>query len=494
MFETELKFQVPPGQRAALQRAVATASAVTTRLQAVYADTPDRQLAAAGLALRLRKEGRVWVQTLKGRGDGLMQRLEHEVALPAQRGVPVLDAKRHAGTPLGQQLLALLAGGAPLQPVYRTDIRRLHRRVRHAGALVELACDRGHILAGERRLAVDEIEFELIRGPRAALIDLAQRWSGRFDLWWDCRSKSEQGYRLALGLLKVPALPAEPSALTPAMDPAQAFAHSLRRALQQLLPLAAEIASDRCPDSSQAEPEPLHQLRVALRRLRTMLRVFAAWAPDAQAARALQRDWGAPFAILGLARDADVMARTLAPALAAAGAPPVVAAAPRPGESPGDVVRAAAFTALLLRTLALCDAPPASASAPAADVSLKQAARVVMRPLWRRVRRDAADFATAGVAAQHRARKRAKQLRYALEALQPLLRHKAGERLLRALRRALEPLGELQDLAVADAALRSQVMVESRACLADLAARRQRALRQADRALQRLRAKSLVWR
>ena len=117
-----------------------------------------------------------------------------------------------------------------------------------------------------------------------------------------------------------------------------------------------------------------------------------------------------------------------------------------------------------------------------------------MRPLWRRARRDAADFATAGVAAQHRARKRAKQLRYALEALQPLLRHKAGERLLRALRRALEPLGELQDLAVADAALRSQVMVESRACLADLAARRQRALRQADRALQRLRAKSLVWR
>ena len=64
MFETELKFQVPPARREALQRAIATATARTTRLQAVYADTADHRLAANGLALRLRKEGRVWVQTL----------------------------------------------------------------------------------------------------------------------------------------------------------------------------------------------------------------------------------------------------------------------------------------------------------------------------------------------------------------------------------------------------------------------------------------------
>ena len=71
-----------------MRRAVATASARSTRLQAVYADTAQQHLAAAGLALRLRKEGRAWVQTLKGRGDGLATRLEHEVRLPPQRGVP----------------------------------------------------------------------------------------------------------------------------------------------------------------------------------------------------------------------------------------------------------------------------------------------------------------------------------------------------------------------------------------------------------------------
>ena len=125
--ETELKCQVPPDRRAALRRAVATATAQTTRLQAVYADTPDHRLAAAGLALRLRKEGLVWVQTLKGRGDGLMARLEHEVLLPPQRGTPALDPARHAGTVVGQRLLQLLADGTPLQQRYRTDMQRLLR-------------------------------------------------------------------------------------------------------------------------------------------------------------------------------------------------------------------------------------------------------------------------------------------------------------------------------------------------------------------------------
>ena len=80
MTETELKFQIPPRQAAAVARAVATQTARRIRLVAAYADTADRRLAAAGLALRLRREGRQWVQTLKGRGahEGVM--LLHVIA------------------------------------------------------------------------------------------------------------------------------------------------------------------------------------------------------------------------------------------------------------------------------------------------------------------------------------------------------------------------------------------------------------------------------
>ncbi len=245
--ETELKFQVPRGQRGALRAAVATASARTTRLQAVYADTAGSHLAAASLALRLRKEGRVWVQTLKGRGDGVASRFEHEVVLPRVQGMPglpglpgppTLDASLHDGTALAPVLQRALGTGGALLPVYRTDIQRLHRRLRFQGAVIELALDRGHLLAGDQHslvsLAVHEIEFELISGPAVALPALAAQWAARFGLWWDVRTKSERGFRLAHGLQTVPAI--KPAAVVAAGQP------PLQALLAQVLPNAAELA------------------------------------------------------------------------------------------------------------------------------------------------------------------------------------------------------------------------------------------------------------
>ena len=492
VIETELKFQVPAASRQVVLKALATTTAVTTRLQAVYADTPARDLATAGLALRLRKEGRVWKQTLKGRGDGLMQRLEHEVPLPVQPGEPALDVQRHAGTPVGDKLLALLqrlGDGAVLAPIYRTDIRRLHRRVRHGGALIELAYDRGHIIAGEHRVRVDELEFELVRGPSAALVGVAAQWSRRFGLWWDVRTKSERGYRLALGMEQMPAVKALPAALPAGSGPEAALAHMLATALSQALPNAAEIAS------GTATPEHLHQLRVALRRLRTALRVFADWAPDPGVALLLEADWRAPFGLLGAARDTDVIAQTLLPALAAAGAPALPPPAATHAVSPDDVVRGVVFTSLLLRTLALCAAPESGPTAQA-DKASKPDARAAVQPLWRQVRRAAPTFVQASVEDQHRLRKRIKRLRYALEAVQPLLKRQSIEAFLRALRRALGALGELNDLQVADVLYRQRAGAEPQAWFAVgyLAARRQAALDKSVAALARLTALKLAWR
>ena len=493
LFETELKFQVPPSQRAALERAVATATARTTRLQAVYADTADRRLAAAGLALRLRKEGRVWVQTLKGRGDGLMQRLEHEVRLPAKAGVPALDATRHAGSAVGQRLLALLADGAALQPIYRTDIRRLHRHLRHGGALIEVAYDRGQILAGGRCRDVNEIEFELQRGPGSALIEVSRRWASRHRLWWDVRTKSEIGHRLALDLEAVPATRAAAVKLPADAGTHRALAAWLAGALAQALPNAAEIAS------GGADPEHLHQLRLALRRLRSVLRVFPSWAVDPAAVLALEREWRAPFVQLGAARDQDVLGANLQPLLAAAlqeaGAPALQPLPPAAGPPPADVVRDPAFTDLLLRTLALCAPAPAPEQAAAAP-ALAQAARAAVRPLWRQVRRGAAAFEQADAEARHRLRKRIKRLRDAMVGAQALLKRKSALELQRRLARALKVLGELNDLQVAESHYREMADHHAQAWFAVgyLAARRTVALEQAASALMRLRKLHIVWR
>jgi triphosphatase len=447
--EIELKFQVPPPARERLRRALATASAQTVRLQAVYADTADQRLVAAGMALRLRQEGGTWVQTLKGRGDGLMTRLEHEVHLPAQRGTPALDPARHAGTPAGDALAALLADGAPLEPRYRTDIRRLWRRVRSGSATIEIAFDEGHIAAGPHRLPVCELELELVAGPPAALLALAGRWVERHGLWLDVRTKSERGHRLALGLHQVPAVLAEPINLTDGVSPGAAFAAMLQSALAQLLPNAAEVAA------GSGGAEALHQLRVAIRRLRTVLHLAGAWSGDAEAARALEARWREPFTRLGEARDADVLAGWLLPALAAAGAPPLRRPARHGAADPGAVVREPGFTQLVLQTLQAglaATARNASASAPLPD-----AAQALLKRAWRRLCADAAGFAAAAEADRHRTRKRLKRLRYITEFLLPLLPQRAARRALARMRRALDALGVYNDLLVAQDGLRQRV-------------------------------------
>lgn len=499
MFETELKFQVPAARWAALAKAVATQTAAKLRLQALYVETPGHDLAAAGLALRLRKEGRVWVQTLKGRGDGLLQRLEHEVRLPAQRGLPQVDPALHDGTPAGAALRKVLAAAkhGELKVLYRTDIQRITRRVRHGGAVVEVALDHGAIHAdGKPPLAVAEIEFELLSGPPQALALLAARWAARFDLWWDVRTKSERGFRLALGLRQVPATRARAQTLPvlagdePTLAPL--LAAMLDAALAHALPNLAELAGvvDVAPapapeqagssakagkeakteakSEKEAQPEwqapaavartsvateHLHQLRVALRRLRTALSLFGPWATDPTAAAALECRWRTVFTRLGAARDADVLAATWLPRLQVAGAPPLNFTGEAADMDVGPILRDAAVTVLLMDTLAFSLGQAQAAAAASAQqheaTATATAARAVLRRAWRHAWADAQQFGTAPLVQQHRARKRLKKLRYALEFTAPLLPARPLRQWLRALKRAAAALGEHNDLQTA---------------------------------------------
>jgi triphosphatase len=52
---------------------------------------------------------------------------------------------------------------------------------------------------------VDELEIELLSGTPAALATEAARWVERYGLWWDVRTKSERGHRLAQGQVRLPA-------------------------------------------------------------------------------------------------------------------------------------------------------------------------------------------------------------------------------------------------------------------------------------------------
>ena len=503
MTEIEIKLQVPAAARAAVEREVAAGSASRrVRLQALYFDTPDRRLAAAGCALRLRKEGRRWVQTLKTGSAHGVARGEHNVvrALPAGQA-PEPDLALHAGSPPGELLAALLEPGMALVALYRTDIWRRTRRARSRRGSVELAFDRGEIVAQGadgtlRRWPVCELEVELVGGSPLAVTEVAARWSARHGLWIDSRSKAERGDRLARGLGpgdRVPPVKAVPLRWRKAMTPATAWQALLENILAQALPNWSEFAA------GGPAADAVHQLRVALRRLRSAGRFVEGWPglpalPSGEAAAAL-------FRRLGALRDRDVLAlgpqAAIDAALAACGEPALPASPAAAAADWSDADRAAQGQVLLdLIAARLEPAAPADEAAAEPTPALRELAAQRLGDWHARLRKDARHFGALDDEARHRLRKRLKRLRYAVDFSAGLFPKESVKAYLARLGEAQDRLGEFNDLCVALAAYRPLAEQEPRAWFAVgwLAARRAEALAAADAALRRWRRAEPFWR
>ncbi len=208
------------------------------------------------------------------------------------------------------------------------------------------------------------------------------------------------------------------------------------------------------------EVEPVHQLRVATRRLRASLRLFAPVLPTAFVEWA-RREVAWLAAAIGGVRDLDVLglvvsdgAGRLDSELRGALGPLAVAIHDR---------RAAAHAALVVtldssRCRRLLDrlAAFAGSAAPARQRELLgEAAPALLRPLARDVLRAGRRLGDdSPPEALHRLRVRAKRLRYALETLRGL-EGKRLPKLLRRLERLQERLGDLQDATSATRWLRS---------------------------------------
>ncbi len=475
MQEIELKLQVPAAQRAAVSAAVAgPAPARPLRLQAAYFDTTGRALAQARFALRLRREGRTWVQTLKGAADDGLTRPEHNVPRGGGAPMPAIEPALHAGTAAGDRLLALLAaagggaGAAPLQALYRTDIRRRRRAliVRAPGrpqARVELAFDTGRIEAGAAGIDVCELEIELLAGSPLAVIETARRWLPRHGLWIDLRSKAERGDLLARGETLAPPAAAGGGGdaalrLTRSMSAAQAWQAVLRHCAGPVLRNASQIAS------GEHASEHVHQLRVGLRRLRSAVALFDVDAEDDDGApgrAALSEAAATLFRQLGAARDAAVMqgefAADLRAAMVAAGVADRApgAAPPEAGADPARSVRATASQFLMLDLLAaahLAPGAPAGADAgsdPDATTPLRTALAARLNRWHRQVLSDIGRFDELDDESRHRLRKRAKRLRYATEFCASLFGRRRVRRYLEALRALQEQLGAISDVLMA---------------------------------------------
>jgi len=531
MREIELKFQVPRDQRAAIDKAVSGAHAANRmRLQAAYFDTPSGALVGAGLALRLRKEGRRWVQTLKG---GLpdatgMTRAEHNVDVRASgASVPPIDPARHAGTAVGDRLLAALnETGEGLLQVMATDIWRRARTLRQPGGSVELAYDVGTIEAGpldaRRRTLVCELEIELKTGTPQVLLATARRWVARHGLWFDTRSKAELGNLLVRDATMAAARHAREVALERSMSPAAALDAVLVSCLEQISVNASQVAS------GVHSVEHVHQLRVGLRRLRTALRFFdgdeLADAIEASLRDALATEAATLFRQLGAARDQAAVAEPLlvelTGALAAVGLPgeaPRLPPAPS-SDDPATLVRQPGAQRLLLDLIARTEGVPALGRVPTpttlawaqaleqvtagdeADrptpVALREQVALRLDRWHRQVRRDAKRFDTLDDAGRHQLRKRIKRLRYASEFARSLFDDTKVRAYLKALRALQERLGAVNDVAVGISLYSAAAPSDARAlfALGWLASQRERSLAACLPELERFIEMRCFWR
>lgn len=500
--EIELKFLVPAASRAALLAEMARGSAAPQRLSlaAMYLDTSDRRLAMSGIAWRLRREGRRWVQALKAGGANALERFEHEVTRPDSSP----DASLHAGSPTGDKLVALLREahdeGTELGVRFQTEVRRTSRKLRTRGAVVEIAFDEGRLLSHGASQRIREIEFELVSGSATAMLALAERWRKRFGLIYDPRSKAARGDRLAEGSAYPPLRKSSRPDYPEEATATQAFGTVLDECLAQITHNGIGLIEG----DPALRGEHVHQLRVGIRRLRSALRSFAGLSPSPPAR--LVDGLRALFATLGHSRDRDVLDSGVAALLAEIGAPSLaVPASVATSPDPAEALRAGETQGLLLAWVAwrtaLAEQPPPTPEGPTSkpETATPQQAddvapafdRKAERRLRRWHRRIVADwnaFDELDDTGLHALRKRIKRQRYAVEFFAPVLRRRGIERYLKPLARVQDRMGALNDLFVARASYQALVATDPAAwfALGWLAARIADVRSRAKRALEKL--------
>jgi CHAD domain-containing protein len=430
-------------------------------LSSTYYDTSDHRLAAAAITLRYRSEpGRDGAWQLKLPHDGDRLELEYE------------GAARRVPAEVLELLTAHLRGRRPA-PVARLRTRRAGVLVRDGErAVAEVVTDAVDVFEGRRIVRrFDEIEVELVDGDAAAMRAIVRRLHRAGAADSDARPKLFQA-------LDLPAVrpPSRPRRRAPAKE------HVAAALREQYAAIVRHDPGTRLG----RDPEELHQMRVATRRMRAILRA-AGPLLDPEWVQSLRAEVGWLGGALGPVRDLDVLVDHLKADAHVLGATDERAflVLLRSLESEHDADRAAMLAVLRERRfVTLIDRLERETKAPpltAAGESLRALAAREFRRLRKRVRALGDHPPDADL---HAARIAVKRARYAAELAERSV-GKAATVVIRDLKLLQDVLGDHQDAAVAEDRIRALVKPRTSAATAIAAGRvieRQHERRRAARA------------
>jgi CHAD domain-containing protein len=467
-----LEFAIAAGDIPRLLRSTALAArrqgrVRTTALHRIWHDTAAHTLRAQGLALSVQA------------GTWRLERLTPEDAAewPPAAPAPILAEGPDPGALHRKLTPAFLAALVPVA-AFTGSRRTLSLRIEGEAARLD-------ILEGALRGVVHDEPACLLMlwgdGPAAAA--LAAQLGAQIPLGIPRASLAARAIARAAGMAP-PARQRGAPEIPPGLTVSDALLLTISHLTDVILYWSALIPA---PGEAAPDSEPVHQMRVAVRRLRSALAIFrrAAAGPEATALfRSLGRDLKALAATLGAARDWDVFLAGAGADIGAAFATDrritaLLAAAARKRQAAYATLAAhlasPAWRDLALR-LALLPAARPWAPRPAgfperdefgelkpqddhasmlAAPAAAYAAQALQRSL-KRVTGAGEDFAALAPDAMHDARKQAKQLRYACEFFAPLFPAKPVRRFLERLEEVQETLGAVNDSHVA-AALMGQL-------------------------------------
>ena len=443
--EVELKFALPGGRSGDAVASIAVLAGVRPRsLSSVYYDTAKGALRRAGLSLRVREEDGAFVQTIKDGGDGVMSRGEWEAALDG----PSPDLAAARPTPAGR----VLAKDGALAPVFTVEAYRRTAEVVEGESRVELSLDEGRVLARGEEAGFAELELELKDGPQWGLFSLSRRLAGAGDLTLSFTTKAERGFALARPPRSF-AHKFEAPVITRRMTCAEAFPLTAKACLRQIAANADRLRH-------RASPEVIHQLRVGLRRLRSLLSLFKQMVGDARLP-AIKAELKWVTGELDGARNLDVLLhgdyrralaqKEMAPGLKGLGAR-LRAARRLAYARAANSVESERFRRLLLDVLIWIEAGPWVEPASRSDAGQEPIAKFARNQLAKRRRKilyRGRKLDTLDVEARHKLRIDAKKLRYAADGFESLFeRPNRAKAFVAALKDVQDTLGELNDIAV----------------------------------------------
>lgn len=446
--EVELKLSLPEAEQQRFLRSplLRGAHRSSERLVNIYYDTPDLALHCSGIALRLRQSRRRWLQTVKcagGSSAGLSSRPEWESPFAEQfafSGIDDLHTRKRL-----QHLKHRLV------PIFETSFLRTTWKICEGDTELIVALDRGSVVANGSATTISEVEIELVTGQVDQIFSLASRLAEHFSLTPESWSKAERGYRLFLGTPQKPAR-ATPVAIHGGMQPLAAFRQIAEACLNHLqLNHSGAMHSD--------DAEYIHQMRVALRRLRAAVRLFDPLLPASFGEQLLPHLHGL-MQVLGKARDLDVLTGEIVnPVMLAMPLEPRIAAIAGLVAERRESARQAAIATLsapeygrmLLLAMTLINKLPIATDT--ATISLPDFASARLRQQRRKTVRLAQAARQSNPESLHALRIAAKRLRYALEFFTPLLPMRRTVAVIKQMARLQDTLGQLNDLANAGALL-----------------------------------------